>query len=93
MREAIAEFLVVISYSARTQVSILLGLALFVGISLVGSTLVGDVSFHGPLAPLTDIVRENLMHRYDKAAWLMLGSFLLLAVKSYKRDRKRLLGD
>ena len=47
---------------------------------------------HGALAPLTDVVREKLFHRYDKAAWASLAACLLLAVKLYRKDRKRLLG-
>lgn len=32
------------------------------------------------------------MLRYDKAAWAALGSFALLAFRTYRKDRRRLLG-
>ena len=40
---------------------------------------------------MADVIREKIIHRYDKAAWLALGSFWLLAFKCYKKDRKRLM--
>lgn len=67
-------------------------LCFFVGILLMGQGLVGSLELHGPLAALTDVVRDKLMHRYDKAAWAALASFALLAVKTYRKDRRRLLG-
>jgi len=88
----LAEAWVVLCYSTRTQLAISCGVVFFIGILLVGQTLVGGLELHGPLAPLTDVVRDRLMHRYDKAAWIALGSFWLLAIKFYRKDRKRLLG-
>lgn len=79
-------------YSTRTQLAIIFGAAFFVGILLAGQSLVGGLELHGPLAPLTDVIRDRLMHRYDKAAWIGLGSFWLLAIKIYRKDRKRLMG-
>lgn len=78
-------------YSTRTQLAIISGAAFFVGILMAGQSLVGGLELHGPLAPLTDVIRDRLMHRYDKAAWIALGSFWLLAIKLYRNDRKRLL--
>jgi hypothetical protein len=47
---------------------------------------------HGPMAPLTDVIRDALKHRYDKVAWMALGGFLLVAIRAYRKDRRRLLG-
>lgn len=92
MSDVLAEAWVVLCYSGRTQLAIICGAAFFVGIVLAGQSLVGGFELHGSLAPLTDVVRDRLMHRYDKAAWIALGSFWLLAVKFYRKDRRRLLG-
>lgn len=92
MSDVLAEAWVVLCYSTRTQLAIICGAVFFVGILLAGQSLVGGLELHGPLVPLTDVIRDRLMHRYDKAAWIGLGSFWLLAIKFYRKDRKRLLG-
>lgn len=92
MSDVLAEASVVLCYSTRTQLAIIGGAAFFLGILLAGQSLVGGLELHGPLAPLTDVIRERLMHRYDKAAWIALVSFWLMAIKFYRKDRKRLLG-
>ncbi|WP_374590336.1 hypothetical protein [Aquabacterium sp.] len=86
------EFWIVLCHSSRTQLAIASGLFFFVGILLMGQVFVGSLELHGPLAALTGVVREKLMHRYDKAAWAALASFGLLAVKTYRKDRRHLLG-
>jgi hypothetical protein len=40
---------------------------------------------------MTEMVQKALYERYDKAAWASLGSFLLLAIKFYRKDKKKLL--
>ena len=85
------EFLVVLAYSRRTQWAIGLGMVSFVVILAAGDYFAGHLSFQGIFTPLSDPVREALLGRYDKAAWSSLGGFLVLAVKCYRKDRKRLL--
>ena len=92
MRDWLAEMWVVLCYSTRTQLALAFGMAFFVGVLLMGDVLVGRFELHGPLAPLTEAIRDALMHRYDKAAWTALGGFLLAAIKTYRKDRRRLLG-
>jgi hypothetical protein len=92
MKDWLAEILVVLAYSSRTQFAIVLGMVSFVGLMVAGDYFVGRIELHGALASLTDVVREKLLHRYDKAAWASLAACLLLAVKLYRKDRKRLLG-
>ncbi len=92
MRDWLAEMWVVLCYSTRTQLALAFGMAFFVGILLMGDVLVGRFELHGPLAPLTEAIRDALMHRYDKAAWTALGGFLLVAIKTYRKHRRRLLG-
>jgi hypothetical protein len=92
MGEFFTEIGVVLCHSTKTQAAIGLGVFFFVGIFVMGQVLTGGIELQGPMAALTDVVRENLMHRYDKAAWAALGSFSLLAIKSYRKDRRRLFG-
>jgi len=92
MRAWLEETWIVLSHSTRTQVAIACAFVFFFGFLLAGQIFVEQIELHGFLAPLTDVVRERLLHRYDKAAWIALGSFLLVAIKLYRRDRRRLLG-
>lgn len=85
------EFLVVLAHSSRTQWAISLGIVSSIATLVMGNYLVSHLSFHGVLAPLAETVREALQDRYDKAAWSSLAAFFLLAVKCYRKDRKRLL--
>lgn len=92
MTDWIEEFWVVLCHSTKTQLAIASGVFFFIGIGVMGRVLVGGLELHGPLALPTGEVRDKLMHRYDRAAWVALGSFALLAVKTYNWDRRRLLG-
>jgi uncharacterized membrane protein len=92
MKDWLEETLIVLAHSSRTQMAIVLGIVFFVGFILAGQYFVGDLELHGVLAPLKDVVREGIWQRFDKAAWATLAGFLLLAVKLYRKDRKRLLG-
>ena len=87
-----AEIGVVLCHSTRTQLAVGFGVFFFVSIWLMGHVLADGIELHGPMAALTDVVRENLTHRSDKAAWAALGSFSLLAIKAYRKDRRRLFG-
>jgi hypothetical protein len=48
----------------RTQLAITSGVFLVIGIFLMGQVLVEGLELHGPLAALTDAVRDKPMHRY-----------------------------
>jgi len=91
MADWFAEILFVLSYSWRTQVALALAVISFFGALLLGHFMVSGLEFHGPLAPLTAVIQDKLLHRYDKLAWFGMLSFLGLAVKLYQKDRKRLL--
>jgi len=86
------EFLVVLAYSSKTQLAIIFAFVFFFGTLLLGHYFVSITTFHGVLAPMTDVIRAKLEHRYDKVAWGLLFAFTMLAVKCYKKDRKRFLG-
>jgi len=92
VRGWLTETWVVLCHSTRTQVALALGVLCFVGTLVMGELLVGGLELQGPLAPLTDVVRDKLLHRYDKAAWVTLFGFIVAAVKAHRKDRRRLLG-
>lgn len=91
VRDIFEEFFMVIAYSAKTQLAIFFGVLFFIGILLAGDYFASHFELHGLFAPMTDVIREKIVHRYDKAAWLALSSFWLLAFKCYKKDRKSLM--
>lgn len=92
MREWLADGLVVFAHSPKTQFAVALGITFFAGTLRIGHLLVDGLELSGPIAPVADVIRDALMHRYDKAAWMALGGFLLVAIKTYRKDRRRLLG-
>jgi uncharacterized membrane protein len=92
MRDAMAEILVVLAHSTRTQLALLFGLAFFLGTMAAGYYFASHMELHGLLAPLSDVIREKIASRYDKVAWAILFSFLVLAIRCYQKDRKRLFG-
>ena len=89
MKEYFIEILYVIAMSKRTQWALILGVVFFIGISLLGSVLVNDLQFTGPLKGLEDAVAGRILRRYDKLALFSLISFWVLAFKFYHRDKKR----
>lgn len=91
MNEKLEEFWVVLCYSTKTQLALGLAIIFFFGILLLGEILVGGLQLTGPLAPLTEPLRDIFMNKYDKVAWMAFGSFLLLAAKSFRKDRRRIL--
>lgn len=88
----IEEVLIVLAYSTKTQLAIFFGIIFFFVTLALGHHFASTLVFHGMMAPLADTFRPIIEHRYEKAAWVILGSFLLLAYKCFKKDRKRLLG-
>lgn len=92
MREALEEFLIVLAYSTKTQLAVLFGLVFFVTTMAAGHYFAAEVQIPGMYSSLADVVREKISHRYDKVAWACLISFSLLAIKCYRKDRKRIFG-
>lgn len=92
MGDRLLEVLVVLGHSTRAQLAIVLGVTFFVGLMLAGHLLVGRLELPGLLSAVTEALRAHLMQRYDMAAWAALGGFASVAIKAYRRDRRRLLG-
>jgi hypothetical protein len=91
VREWLGESIAVLVYSAKTQICIVAGLFFFALFMIGGAYLANTMELRSVPAGYVDVIREKIMHRYDKAAWIALATFLLLAIKCYRRDRKRLL--
>lgn len=89
MTEWFFELLTILCFSRRTLFAIILGMLGYIAISLIGKHMVGDFQLSGYLAPMSDLVKENLLGKYDKAAIGWLVSSWLLAIKLYRKDKKR----
>ena len=92
MKEYIIEILLILSFSKKTQFAILLGMIGYIVIEIIGAHQVRDFHLSGYLEPLSDVIKEKLIGKYDKAALGCLGSFWVLAIKQYRKDRKRFYG-
>lgn len=92
MRETLDELFTVLAYSRRTQLVLVLGCLSFIASFALGAYMVGNLNFHGALEPLTGSVREVVARRYERLAWVSLGGFMLLAVRFYIKDHRRLYG-
>ncbi|MFA5921536.1 MAG: hypothetical protein WC856_09625 [Methylococcaceae bacterium] len=90
MKDYFTEILIVIAYSGRTQAAIIFGMIGFIAITLIGDHYLSNFHLSGQMSGLTDIIKEKLAYRYDKAAWGVLFSFWCLAFKLYHKDKKRL---
>lgn len=92
MRESFEEFLVVLSYSTKTQLALIFGVVFFVITMVAGDYFYTHMEIQGILSPLSDVIRESILQRYDKVAWIALFGFIVLAAKCYEKDRNRLFG-
>lgn len=85
------EFLIVFAYSTKTQLALFFGAVFYFGTLTLGEHFSTSLVFQGMLAPLADVFRPIILHRYEHAAWVSLFGFLMLAFKCYSKDRRRLL--
>ena len=87
------DILIVLSYSIRTQFTLLIGIICSGSIWLYGSFLVESMVFTGPLSAIAPILKPILLHRYEVAALVTLISFAGLALKQYLKDYQRMFGS
>lgn len=92
MHPLLEEFLLVLAHSRRTQWALLLGVIGFTVTLLAGAYFSSQLVFSGLLAPMSEPLQHIFLLRCEIAAWGVLVSCLVLATKSYVKDRKRLLG-
>lgn len=92
MSNYIGEFLIVLAHSKKTIWMIIMAFIFFIGIHIFGDIMLSRFHGEGTFSALYAPIAEKLEHRYDKLAWVTFFSCLLIAVKSFIKDRKRLLG-
>lgn len=83
------EIFPIVAFSKRIQWALLFGVIGFFGIKLLGHHIVNDFEISGILAPLTEVIQFRIGQRYDDAAFACLFSSLTMAVRFYRKDRKR----
>jgi hypothetical protein len=88
MRDWLYEFAMVLEISAKTRWAIYLGFGLFFSITIFGHYQVANFELQG----VAQGYQQKFAKHYDKAAFGALFSFMGLAYKHYKKDRKRLWG-
>jgi len=89
MRDYFTDILIVIAYSGRTQAAIILGMVGFIIIDLVGEYYLANFQLSGKFSSLTEVIKNKLAHKYDKAAWGVLIGFWWAAFKFYQKDKEK----
>lgn len=91
MESRLYEFIYVVGKSMATQVFLLLAIVLPLGFLIAGPYIAEGLTFHGPLAQLTETFRGLIVDRYDKGA---MTAFLLMmggAITSYRKAHRRVM--
>ena len=85
------EITYVLQHSKRTLFFLLMAIFAPILFLLLGSHMVDQVVFSGALVGLQEVLREKLLHRYDKAAVLAFVTMTGAAIASYRKAYNRLL--
>jgi len=83
------EFIYILASSKRTQWAIMLGIVFFIGINLLGQHMLSNFELHDSAKGIQDVIIHKMAKKYDKAAFVVLISFWVLAYKLYQKDKKR----
>ena len=89
MKDWFIEFLYVLSQSSRMQNALIVGFIAFFAIQVLGNFYIENIELQGSLAPLTESLARKWAHKYDEAAWLILGASFLAAYRFYRKDKNR----
>lgn len=90
MKDWFLEFLTILAFSRKTQYALIFGMIGYAAISLIGNHILRDFQLTGFYAPFNNMVKDKLIGKYDNAALGCLVSSWLLAIKLYRKDKKRL---
>jgi hypothetical protein len=91
MKDRVYEVLTVIMLSRKIQWMLVIAIAGPLIIFLFRDYMLSDFHLSGPLAPMSDLLRESVKGKYDKAAIFCFISFIALAIKQYRKDKDRFL--
>ncbi|WP_417565486.1 hypothetical protein [Marinobacter sp.] len=83
------EFLSVLAVSRKTQWAIILGFGFLIGINLLGEHMVSNFELQSQAKGLQEVIAHKFAKKYDKAAFMVFGLFLVTAYKCYRRDKRR----
>ena len=92
MKDLFTEFLIVLGQSPRTQWILIIGILLSILTWLLGKWWAGSIELTGPFAAATEAIQTLIRDRYAGVSLGILATSLAGAVKTYRKDRKRLLG-
>lgn len=90
MREWFEEVLIVLGYSWSTWFFILLGPIIALGLLMLADSTVAALPSGGFLAPLYDSQAYRLLHRVEFRALGIVFMSWGIALRCYRKDRKRL---
>lgn len=89
MKDWFYEFLTILAFSRKTQFVIIVGMIGYLAFNVIGSYMLRDFQLTGFFAPLSDVVKDKLIGKYNNAALGCLVYSWLLAIKLYRKDKKR----
>ncbi len=89
MKAWLYDVISVILFSRKLQWILVIAITGPLIIFIYRDYMLNDFHLVGPLAPMTDVLKEKLKEKYDKAALFCFVSFVALAIKQYRRDKKR----
>ncbi|BCE03457.1 hypothetical protein [Marinicellulosiphila megalodicopiae] len=73
----------------KSHFLIFMGVFLFIVINIIGRFMLSDFELSGYYQPLGEVIREKLLSRYDKLAWIALLGFFILAFKAFMKDWRK----
>lgn len=91
MSDRLQEFLVALGYSTKTQWTLAVGVWMSIATWLIGRWWSSTIELTGPLAGLVPVLQNFIQDRYSVVSLLILTSTVLVSVRTYLKDRKRLL--
>lgn len=79
-----------LAHSSRTQWLLIVGVTFALGTWLLGNWWIDSIELQGSLAPMTEAIQWALRDRYGGVALGILVGAVVGAMKTYRKDRKRL---
>lgn len=90
MKDVLIEFLVVLGHSSRTQWILLVGVAFASATWFLGAWWIDGIRLEGTFTPATEAIQMFLRERYGGVALGILATSGAAAIKTYRKDRRRL---